>query len=82
MEVIQVLERLAKLEPAALAETVRLLLAALVSLGWLAMEDVAVNSLVSAVAAMTSVVLTVFVRNHVTPVPGPEENRNDRLEGV
>lgn len=61
------LESLGKLEPAAVAEAVRMVLVALVGVGWLTLDDVAVNSVVSAVAAVLSVVLTVVVRKNVVP---------------
>lgn len=62
------LEGLAKLEPAAVAEAARMVLAALVAVGWLALDDVAINTVVTAVSAVLSVMLTVFVRKNVTPV--------------
>ncbi|WP_190821945.1 hypothetical protein [Saccharopolyspora pogona] len=63
--------KLAKVEPAAVAEAVRLVLVALVGIGWLTIDDVAINSVVSAVAAVASIVLTVLVRKNVTPVDKP-----------
>ena len=59
---------LTKLEPAAIAEAVRLVLVALVGLGWLTLDEPVVNSVATAVAAVASVVLTVFVRKNVTPI--------------
>lgn len=61
-------DRLTKLEPAAVAETIRLVLVALVGIGWVVLDDIAINSVTSAVAAVLSVVLTVVVRKNVTPV--------------
>jgi hypothetical protein len=44
-------------------------------LGWLTLDDAAANIIASAIGAILSVVLTVTVRAHVTPVdvtrPGP-----------
>lgn len=58
-------------EPAAYAEVVRLVLAALVGLGWLTVDDPTANGIATAVGAVLSVVLTFVVRQHVTPVqPG------------
>lgn len=62
------IEQLRALEPAALAEAVRMVLGALVMVGWVAMDDAAINAVVTAVAAVASVVLTVVVRKKVTPV--------------
>ena len=59
---------LTKLEPAAIAEAVRLVLVALVGLGWLTLDEPVVNAVATAVAAVASVVLTVFVRKNVTPI--------------
>ncbi len=56
-------------EPAAYAEAARLAIAALVGLGWITLADTTVNSIVTAVGALASIVLTVAVRAHVTPVP-------------
>lgn len=55
-------------EPAAWAEVVRLVIGALVALGWVTVSDTATNSIVTAVGAVLSIVLTVVVRQHVTPV--------------
>lgn len=55
-------------EPAAYAEVVRLVIAALVAIGWIGLDDNATNAIVTAVGAVLSVVLTVVVRQHVTPV--------------
>ena len=55
-------------EPAAYAEVVRLVLVALVALGWITVDNDTTNAIVTAVGAILSVVLTVAVRAHVTPV--------------
>lgn len=55
-------------EPAAYAEAVRLVAAALVGLGWLTIDSNTINAIVTAVGAVASVVLTVAVRAHVVPV--------------
>lgn len=62
-------------EPAAYAEAVRLVIAALVGIGWLTVSDATVNAIVTAVGGIMSVVLTIVVRANVTPVrpPSPPE---------
>lgn len=55
-------------EPAAYAEAARLVIAVLVSVGWLTLDDSTANSIATAVGAILSVVLTVAVRAHVAPV--------------
>jgi hypothetical protein len=55
-------------EPAAIAEVVRLVIVALVALGWLTLDDAAANIIASAIGAVLSVILTVTVRAHVIPV--------------
>lgn len=58
-------------EPAAYAEAVRLVIAALVGLGWVTVDDNIVNAVVTAVGAIMSAVLTMAVRANVTPVRPP-----------
>jgi hypothetical protein len=58
-------------EPAAYAEAVRLVIAALVGLGWVTIRESTVNSVVTAVGALASIILTVAVRANVTPVTPP-----------
>ena len=55
-------------EPAIYAEAVRLLLVALVALGWITIDDNTANAIVTAVGAILSIALTIAVRQHVTPV--------------
>lgn len=55
-------------EPAAYAEAVRLVIAALVGVGWITVDSATVNSIVTAVGALLSIVLSVVVRANVTPV--------------
>lgn len=59
---------LTKVEPAAVAEAARLVLVALVGIGWLTIDETAVNAVATAVAAVASVGLTLFVRKNVAPV--------------
>lgn len=54
-------------EPAAYAEAARLIIAALVGLGWITLDDNTFNSIVTLVGAAASIVLTVTVRRNVTP---------------
>lgn len=58
-------------EPAAYAEAVRLVIAALVGVGWITLDDALVNAVVTAVGALMSIVLTVVVRANVTPAAPP-----------
>lgn len=58
-------------EPVSVTEALRLVLVALVSVGWLTISDTTINVLVSAVAAVLSVVLSVVARGRVTPVLPP-----------
>ncbi len=55
-------------EPAMYAEVARLVIAALVALGWVTVDDNTANTIVTLVGGILSVVLTVVVRSHVTPV--------------
>lgn len=59
---------MAQTEPAAVAEALRLVLVALVAVGWVTIDSDAVNAIVSAVAGLASIALTIFVRSRVTPV--------------
>lgn len=62
------LDRLKATEPARLAEFVRTVLAALVAVGWLTINDGLINTIASLAALGFSALLTRFVRNRVTPV--------------
>lgn len=64
-------------EPAAYAEAVRLVIAALVALGWITLDDNTTNAIVTAVGAVLSIVLTVAVRQTVTPVQPAPPSRAD-----
>lgn len=55
-------------EPARLAEGVRVVLVAGVTLGWLTIDDARINAIVSAVAVVASLLLTRQVRATVAPV--------------
>lgn len=55
-------------EPAVYAEAARLVMAALVALGWITLNNTTMEAIVTAVGATLSVVLTAAVRSHVTPV--------------
>ncbi|PXY20318.1 hypothetical protein [Prauserella endophytica] len=68
MSIREILARLAATEPAQLAEGVRTVLVALVGVGWLTIDDVTVNAIVTVVGVIGSFVLTFLVRKNVTPV--------------
>ena len=55
-------------EPAAYAEAARLVLAALVGVGWVTVDNTAVNAVATAVGGVLSVFLTAVVRANVIPV--------------
>lgn len=55
-------------EPAAYAELVRLVLAAIIAVGWITLDDTTTNAVATAVGAVISFVLSFVVRSHVTPV--------------
>ncbi|MGL5908848.1 MAG: hypothetical protein ACRCZP_02530 [Phycicoccus sp.] len=54
-------------EPVAIAETVRLVLVALVAVGWVTLDDTAVMSVATAVGALVSVAASLWARARVTP---------------
>ncbi|MBN9739519.1 hypothetical protein DMP23_00305 [Amycolatopsis sp. A1MSW2902] len=55
-------------EPVSIAEAVRLVLVAVVAIGWWVIPDQTINVIVSAVGAILSVVSSVLVRRRVVPV--------------
>lgn len=55
-------------EPAAYAELARLVIAVVVALGWITVDNGAANVIASAIGTIVSVVLTIAVRQAVTPV--------------
>ncbi len=61
-------------EPAAYAEVVRLIIAALVGLGWITLDEPTVNAIVTVAGAVVSIVLTIIVRANVTPLPSPDSD--------
>lgn len=71
--------RLADAEPAALAEAARILLAALVTAGWLAIDSATVNWIVTAVGLLASVAATAWTRNRVTPLVAPRSTEGAPL---
>lgn len=65
-------------EPAAYAEVVRLVLLALVGLGWITVNNVTANAIATAVGGILSIILSVAVRQSVTPVqPAPSASSVD-----
>lgn len=55
-------------EPAAYAEAVRLVIAALVGVGWITVDDAKLNAIATGVGALLSIGLSLAVRRNVTPV--------------
>ncbi|MCG3757364.1 hypothetical protein [Amycolatopsis sp. Poz14] len=55
-------------EPVSVAEAVRLVLVAVVAIGWWVIPDQTINVIVSAVGAVLSVASSVLVRRRVVPV--------------
>lgn len=62
------LVRVKNTEPARVAEFGRAVLAGLVTLGWVTVDDATINTATSGVALLLSWGLTSFVRNRVSPV--------------
>lgn len=55
-------------EPVALTEAIRLILVALVGLGWITLDDTALSAILSAVGVLLSWGLAAYARSRVTPV--------------
>lgn len=64
----------AQTQPVSLAEVVRMIVVALVSAGWLTLDDTAVNTVVSVVGAIVSIGLTWWTTHKVTPVAKPRSD--------
>ena len=58
---------LSRTEPAAVAEGARIVLGALIALGWVSIDSATTNGIITAVGAVASVLLTAWTRNRVTP---------------
>lgn len=58
-------------EPAAFAEAARIILAALVTGGWLVIDSTTVSWLVTGIGLLASVAFTAWTRNRVTPLAAP-----------
>lgn len=61
----------ARPEPVAIAAAAQAVLAALVTVGWLQLDDATIASVATGIAAILSVVLTLIARSRVTPVSDP-----------
>lgn len=57
-------------EPVAIAAAVQAVLAALVVLGWAQLDDTTIATIGTVIAGAVSVILTLYTRSKVTPVPG------------
>lgn len=55
-------------EPVAMAEVLRAIIVMLVSLGWIALDNDAINVIASALGVALSWILTLLARNRVTPI--------------
>lgn len=69
-------------EPAAFAEAARIILAALVTGGWLAIDSSVINWLVTGIGLLASVAFTAWTRNRVTPVAAPTSSEGVPLAPV
>ncbi|MEC3974726.1 hypothetical protein [Amycolatopsis sp. H20-H5] len=56
-------------EPVAIAEAVRVVLAGIVTAGWLTIPDATINTIVSGLALALSILGSVLARRKVAPVP-------------
>lgn len=61
------LQRLRVMEPAAVAEAVRAVIVALVTLGWVTLDNAAIATLASAIGFVVSLALSLLVRQKVVP---------------
>ena len=59
-------------EPVAIAAVVQAVLAALVTLGWLQLDDTTIAALGTVVAAFVGATVTLSARRRVTPVADPK----------
>lgn len=76
------LARLKATEPAKLAEFARAILAALVAVGWVTLDEQAIAAVVSVVALVGSWALTAFTRRRVTPLADPKAEDGTPLEPI
>lgn len=58
-------------EPVAIAAAIQAVLAAVVTLGWLQLDNAAQSIVTTAVAAVISLIATLVARKKVTPVADP-----------
>jgi hypothetical protein len=57
-------------EPVAIAAAVQAVLAAIVTIGWVQLDDATIATIATVIAGAVSVILTLYTRSKVTPVPG------------
>jgi hypothetical protein len=59
-------------EPVAIAAAVQAVLAAAVAVGWVTLDNAAIATIGTAVAAVASIVVTIITRSKVTPTADPK----------
>ena len=59
-------------EPVAIAAAVQAVLAAIVTIGWVQLDDATIATIATVIAGAVSVVLTIYTRSKVTPVSNPK----------
>lgn len=62
----------ARPEPVAIAAAVQAVLAAIVTIGWVQLDDATIATLATVIAGAVSVGITIYTRSKVTPVSDPK----------
>lgn len=71
-----------KTQPVGLAELVRMVVVLLVGVGWLTLDDAAVNTVVSVAGMIASIALTWWTDHKVTPTARPRSAEGTPLVPV
>jgi hypothetical protein len=61
----------ARPEPVAIAAAVQAVLAAIVTIGWVQLDDATIATIATVIAGAVSVAITIYTRSKVTPVSNP-----------
>lgn len=63
----------ARPEPVAIASAAQAVLAALVTLGWVTLDDTTISTIATAVGVVGAAIITIVARSKVTPVSDPKQ---------
>lgn len=76
------LTQAAKVEPVAILDAVKAVVAVLVAAGWITLDDATLNAIITGAGSLLFVLLTVLTRRATTPLADPKTNDGTPLVPV